>query len=68
MNFYKHTHQTNEGELIRCLFVDVLKYRILIALAQTNWKTSRKPRRVPIYASKNGIVIYRFAIGFGVRK
>lgn len=68
MNLYKYVHQTGEGELIRCLFIDVWKYRVLIALAQTNWETSGKPRRIPVYASKNGLMIYRFAIRFGVRK
>ncbi|MBJ7935576.1 hypothetical protein OCB09_09700 [Bacillus cereus] len=62
----KYIQEAPDGN-IKCWYIDILKFRILIALSAASWYTKGVKRRIPIWISRKGIFIYKLAIRAGKR-
>jgi len=60
----RHDKDTSGG-VIKCLYIGILKFRLLIALGSSNWYQKGKKRRIPIWISKEGLFMYRIALRIG---
>jgi hypothetical protein len=63
----KYTEEAPDG-LIRCTYVDIHNFRLLIAISESNWYTKGKKRLIPIWINKKGFFAYRLAIKLGFNK
>lgn len=57
-----------DGGIVKSIYVDIGKYRLLLSLSHENWYTKGKKRLIPIWISKRGLFIFRLAIRFGTMK
>lgn len=65
MNIIRYDQDAEDG-IIKSVYVDSGKYRLLISFSHKNWYTRGKKRIIPIWISKKGLFIYRLAIRIGV--
>lgn len=58
VRLYKHV----DGEVIKSMYIYLNKYIVIFSLAESNWFTKGKKRKIPIWISKRSLYIYRLAI------
>lgn len=66
MGIVTYTQEAPDGD-IKCMYIDFLRFRVLIAVSKVNWYTKGVNRKIPIWVSDKGIFIYRLAVRFGRR-
>ncbi|KAA6472146.1 hypothetical protein DX928_22220 [Bacillus swezeyi] len=67
LNVSFQTHY-EQGSKVRCLYIDVFRFRILTVYSDTVWYTKGKTRKVPVWISDNGLFFYKLAIRIGIPK
>ncbi|MFO1442971.1 hypothetical protein KDN24_07035 [Bacillus sp. Bva_UNVM-123] len=67
MHIIKYIEEAPDG-LIKCTYIDILNFRILIALSESIWYTKNKVRRIPFWINNKGFFCYKLAIKIGIRK
>lgn len=58
----RYDHKASEG-LIKCLYIDFKRFRVLIALSETVWYTKGKKQLIPISFDGNQLFVYKLALG-----
>lgn len=64
IHIVKYVKEAPDGP-ISCTYIDVINTRILIAISAVNWYTKGKPRKIPLWISREGLFAWRLAIKIG---
>ncbi|RHW31878.1 hypothetical protein [Oceanobacillus profundus] len=64
MDIWRYDQEAPDG-LVKCLYVDVGKFRLFFALSESAWYTKGKKRLIPIWIKDKSLFIYKLAMRIG---
>lgn len=65
LKIYRLRHIAEEGGIVRCLYIDIGRFRILFAIGETAWRERGKNHRIPIFFREKAFFCHRLAIRIG---